>query len=244
MDKVDGNPIIESDIKYQDDLVCILYPEVKKGILVRTNYNQPEGIDSLCKIGLKTGKQLHEEGVEFGRKIYNPYIFFRAPYFSREIDYSTLDTEIFSSYGENQIDSESTIYIRIDPERTYVFSSEIRTRIPTVFFHIDDNHLIMPDELSSIHSKNLIFPTDERYNKLYSPYLNKELEKSKKTLSKYLSIIKDNETKKYTFFDLYTSEKVPMQYNYEYPIDITPIERNSEILVSIPHLTSDYFVLC
>ena len=80
-----GNePILEEDIMYQDDLVCILKPNVKKGILVWSRYKSPEIkknlFDSLkftrnkpvpvgiCSTGLKTGKQLKEEGIEFGRK--------------------------------------------------------------------------------------------------------------------------------------------------------------------------------
>ena len=49
-----GAPIEESDIMYQDDLVCILKPEVKKGIIVLTNYEQPPNTESLCILGLKT----------------------------------------------------------------------------------------------------------------------------------------------------------------------------------------------
>ena len=30
--------ILESDIMYKDNLVCILRPEVKKGIIIRTEY--------------------------------------------------------------------------------------------------------------------------------------------------------------------------------------------------------------
>ena len=58
-----GPPIEPSDILYQDDLVCILRPDVKKGIIVFTNYRQPPGIPSLCELGLKTGQQLRAEGV-------------------------------------------------------------------------------------------------------------------------------------------------------------------------------------
>jgi len=90
---------------YKDDLVCILRPEVKKGIIIWTKYAPSLDI----KLGLKTGKQLYEEGVDFGRTKIHPYIFFRAPYYS---------------YGENKL--ESTAYIRVDPDNTFVFSSEIR----------------------------------------------------------------------------------------------------------------------
>ena len=47
-----------------------------------------------------------------------------------------------------------------------------------------------------------------------------------------------------------SSELIPVSNNgisytsLSYPLVHIPIERNSEILVSIPHLTPDYFVLC
>lgn len=84
---------------YEDDLVCILKPNVKKGIIVWTIHNQPTGIYMLSE-GLKTGQQLHSEGIDFGRTKIHPYIFFRAPYYSNPIDYTSVKTEIESSYGE------------------------------------------------------------------------------------------------------------------------------------------------
>jgi hypothetical protein len=47
-----GEPIEQSDIMYQDDLVCILRPEVKKGIIVWTHFTQPAEMGSLCELGL------------------------------------------------------------------------------------------------------------------------------------------------------------------------------------------------
>jgi hypothetical protein len=216
---VDPEPIVESDIMYQDDLVCILKPEIKKGIIIWTHYTQPSNLESLCVSGLKTGKQLQSEGVEFGRNKIHPYIFFRAPYFSRDINYSTPETEIISSFGENQIGIEPKVFIRVDPNKTFVFSSEIRAKLP------DD------------------------------------IDNSKKTLSTYLEIIAQNAiiypslfplttTKKQAAYDLHTSKLVPISNNginfkkIQYPLDDAPIERNSEILVSIPHLTPDFYVLC
>jgi hypothetical protein len=200
-------------------------------------------MESLCNLGLKTGKQLKEEGIDFGRTKIHPYIFFRAPYISREIDYSTPETEIFSSYGENQIGNEQRVYIRVDPDKTYVFSSEVRVRIPNVQFHNDDGHLINNKKSSRTHSDNIMTFKDERYEELYRGYYNTEIEKSKKTLSEYLSIIKENETSPYKVYNLHSSKKVYITKTV-YPYDDKPIERNSEILVSLPHLTPEYFVLC
>lgn len=211
---------------YQDDLVCILKPEVKKGIVVWTHYTQPEGVPSLCESELKTGKQLHNERINFGRSIVHPYIFFRAPYYSRPIDYDAVDKEIFSSYDE--LDKAGKIFIRVDPDKTYVFSSEIRT------------------EFSPNISHKLKFNSDE-----YKAVMDREVNKSKKTLSEYLLIINNNlqmkrEPETQRAYHLYYSEAkdFSLKYNVDYPFDKKPINKNSEILVSIPHLTNNYFVMC
>lgn len=212
-----GEPIELSDIMYLDDLVCILKPNIKKGIIVWTNYTQLEEMDSICYLGLKTGKQLQSEGINFGRTKIHPYIFFRAPYYSRDIDYTSVEKEIISSYGEGQMGTEPRVFIRVDPDRTFVFSSEIRATKPN------------------------------------------DIEKSKKLLSDYLKIIDENakiyktlfpltKTHKEPMYDLFTSKLIPVSNKtytkISYPLNYAPIERNSEILVSIPHLTPEYFVLC
>ena len=213
-----GEPIEQSDIMYQDDLVCILRPNVKKGIIIWTHFTQPAGMDTLCNLGLKTGKQLQEEGIDFGRSKIHPYVFFRAPYYSRDIDYTSVEREIISSYGEEQIGTEPRVFIRVDPDKTFVFSSEIRTK-------------------------------GEWYGRENVMSLL-----SKKTLSKYLQIINDNmkikeeaiKTDQNIWYNLFTSQAVlfPPHASPRVPFDKQPIERMSEILVSIPHLTPNYFVLC
>lgn len=174
-------------------------------------------MNSLCESGLKTGKQLREEGVNFMRQKIHPYIFFRAPYYSTNIDYSTPETEIISSYGK--IEMGQRVFIRVDPDRTFVFSSEIRTyKYPGWY-----------DKMESI------------------------LAKSKKLLSRYLNTISYNMYLKTTLtpgkklsYDLFSSMAMVVPFNKRptEPYDDAPIERNSEILVSIPYLTPDYFVLC
>ena len=171
-------------------------------------------------MGLKTGKQLATEGIEFGRSKLHPYIFFRAPYYSRDIDYTSIETEINSSYGPGQI-INSRVFIRVDPDNTFVFSSEIRD---TISKHEE-----------WIGKENII------------------INNSKKKLFDYLNIININsQTKKNVkrgekiLYNLFTSKAqiFPDGARMTDPYDNLPIERNSEILVSIPHLTPDYFVLC
>ena len=217
-------PITIEDIMYQDNLVSILRPNVKKGIIILTNYTKSLNKESLCKLGLKTGKQLQAEGIEFGKIIFHPHIFFRAPYFSGDVDYLTPETEIISSFGKELIGEKNKVFIRVDPDKTYVYSSEIRN----IF-----KHSKWRGKLECINSA--------------------PLSKSKKTLSTYLTIIKYNlmieqniERGMKIWYNLYTSYAVllPIRESPSEPFDNNPIHRNSEILVSIPNLTSDYFVLC
>ena len=208
--------ISQADIIYEDSLVCILRPNIKEGVLVFTNYRIPAGID-IRESGIKTGKRLHEEGVEFNRTIIHPYIFFRAPWISNEVDYSTYETEVNSLFGQGHIGIKHRCFIRVDPDKTFVFSSEIRCESP---YHND---------------------------------IDKEVFKSKKTLSEYLRIISCNAklykwtTEKQPAYNLYTSKLILVPNNDNklmYPMSKAPISLNSEILVSLPHLTPEYFVMC
>ncbi|NBP64701.1 MAG: hypothetical protein EBU66_08570 [Bacteroidetes bacterium] len=167
-------------------------------------------------MGLKTGKQLRVEGIDFGRSTIHPHIFFRAPYFSRKIDYTSVESEIISSYGEEEIGIRSRVFIRVDPDNTYVFSSEIRATHPE---HIERTKKTLTDYLNIISENSKIYPT------LFP-----------------LAV-----TKQQPAYHLYTSRLRPVSNGIKYvmyPLNSKPIERNSEILVSRPHLTPDYFVLC
>lgn len=219
--------LFDTDIKYMDDLVTILHPHVKKGLVVMTYFSQPEECASLREVGLKTGLQLMKEGVNFGRSVYHPYIFFKAPYTMPTNDKEwedyqnmTLFEKLNYTYDNllNLISDPNYIAIRIDPSRTSVFSSEIRcTSLP--------KHKTIEGELM----------------------------KSKKTIDEFIKIVRCNkyytkncyEKRQIPVYNLITShaytfdEKVKVQY----PLNTCPIERNSEILVKIPHLTPDYFVV-
>lgn len=217
--------IIDSDIMYRDDLVTILYPNIKKGVLVFHQYSD----DKVIKNGLMTGKFMYENNIKFNRSIYHEYIFFRAPYMNNNIDYSSIENEIVSLYGESMLNNDNfknKIWIRVGIDSSFVFSSEIRC---------------------SYNNLNYYGSQD------YVNCLNKELFKSRKTIKKYLEILHENLNKNVTnknessitMWNLYTSNLhiFPANYSIRYPFNQCPIERNSEILVSIPHLTNKYFVL-
>lgn len=209
--------ILPEDILYEDFDIRILKPDVKKGIIIWTNYVQPPHTENICKSGLKTGFQLKKEGVEFGRSVYHPYIFFRAPYYNNSINYSSIESEIKSSYGD--IDLKNRIFIRVDPDYTYTYSSEIRT-----------------------------------ISEWYGNYEN-YIKNSRKTLTEYLKIIKENSIiesnkprDKQIVYNLFSSTaqlySIKSDFTHGTVLNTAPINRNSEILVRIPHLTPNYFVLC
>ena len=215
-------PIVTEDILFQDADVCILKPHVKKGVLIFTNYSQPEG-KSLCEIGLKSGAQLQREGIDFGRSMIHDYIFFRAPYVSNVSHYESIDTEIESLFGEGA-NTTGKVWIRIDPSNTYVYSSEIRAKFFPPF----------------------MFNSSE-----YLTALEREVRKSRKSMNDYLRILGENELlevqpDKKVLYNLFSSKAVlfgKMAFP-PYPYDSLNINRQSEVLVRVPHLPPSSFVLC
>jgi hypothetical protein len=209
-------PQIMSEIMYKDDDIAILRPNLKKGVLIFTRYTPSSNTEPLCKIGLKTGAQLKKEGIDFGRSVYHPYIFFRAPFYNNLIDYNTIKSEIKSLYGD--IELKDLVFIRVDPDNTYVYSSEILT-IPEYW---------------------------GKYEEV--------IQRSRKTLSEYLHIIQDNyklETNipsdKKILYNLFTSQAELYPKEWTLPkktFNEYPINKHSEVLVRIPHLTPDYFAYC
>ena len=236
-----GGGILDTDIIYQDELVCILKPEIKKGIIIWSKYKQPIKSESICESGLKSGQKLSEENPEYNG-ITHPYIFFRAPYEYNEVDYSNIKTEINSSYGYNFCETDDykdRVYIRVDPYKTYVFSSGIREK----------QELLKNANIASDFYRK----KDKANFELNYNHIMEELNKSKKTLSEYLEIIKENKNKNVdinnTRYNLYTSEKLNKSIGlYEeedlYPETMYSINKESEILVKLPELSKDYFILC
>ena len=106
--------VTQEDILYQDYDVCILKPDVKKGVLIfSVVYDK-----NIFKDGLKTGKQLKKEGIDFGRSMIHNYSFFRAPTFLQPT--------------ENEC-SSLKVWIKVDPKQTFVYSSEIRAKFSPQF---------------------------------------------------------------------------------------------------------------
>ena len=207
-------------VKFEDEFVRILEPDDPRGVLVYTKFQQPADAPSLRETGLKTGAQMRKEGIEFGRIVYHDKIFFRAPFYANEIDYTSPKTEIRSLYGE--IPTDDNIFIRVDPEHTYVYSSEIRAHYYPTRWTGESAH-------TSVEMEN-------------------EVENSRKSMMEYFNVIADNAKtpeKSGDTYHLYSSQKCHWYGKSESPypyIQCPTIHRSSEIYVKIPHLTSDYFV--
>ena len=207
-------------IKYEDTFVRILDPDKPRGVIVYTKFQQPADAPSLRETGLKTGAQMHKEGIEFGRIVYHDKIFFRAPFYANKIDYTSPKTEIKSLYGD--ISTDDKIFIRVDPEHTSVFSSEIRAHY---------------------------YPTRWTGESMYTSIeMENEVDKSRKSMVDYFDVIADNARTNETYDDtyhLYSSQKCnwygAREPRYPY-IQCPAIHRSSEIYVKIPYLTVDYFV--
>lgn len=206
-----------SDILHETDLVTILKPKCKKGILIWHHFSDDIPIKQIKMEGLKSGKYMAERGIEYGRSVKHPYIFFRAPYLcpKRKIDYKNYRTEIKSLYGEDFLKDKyykNIMCIRVDPDKTYVFSSEIRP-------------LFMGEE----QEKEINF--SKKTLTEYFQIIKKQEE------IKYIRGMKP-------LWNMFTGQMEYWPENVEerYPWNSYPINRMSEILVDLPFMKKHYFV--
>jgi hypothetical protein len=212
-----------TDVLHKDALSCIIHPDSKRGVVVFTQYVDPSNAPSIRDVGLKTGQQLQKEGISFDRITAHPYVFFSAPYNNPvNIDYSTVESELLGLYNDMVVNAKNMAFIRVDPDQTYVFSSEIRAE------YIPPHHIASPE---------------------YANAMSVQVDMSKKSLTEYLTII-DNNSKlrppaNYMpdVYNLYSSRKY-YTHNTQYPNNTSPIHYNSEILVALPHIPPEYFVRC
>jgi len=162
------------------------------------------------------------------------YKIFKAPYFSPPValDNLTDNSKILSLYGE--INTEM-VFIRVDPDNTYVFSSMIsRTS------HYQNTYV-----LSSMSSRT------SYENSLYRENL---INNSRKTITEYLKVIKENAefeknvpNDRQIWYNLYSSKSLdfPILHNFhfmpKFPFHKCRINMASEIHVDIS-LIPNYFV--
>ena len=136
----DFTNIKPEDIMFQNKDVSILKPNIPKGILISSRY--PADKYNILQEGLKSGAQLKKENKYCHTKTYYNCIFFRAPYQKpKKLDYSSVELEILNLYSQDtnsrdiQNDNvkklednfmDNRIFIRVDPNKTFVYSSELR----------------------------------------------------------------------------------------------------------------------
>lgn len=115
----------KSDILFQDDDVCILKPTSNRGILVIHATNNKA--TTVCEDGLYSKNELMIRKPELGLTksdsmfpFHSDIIYFRAPYSSDTTNFSTLYPNFYF------IEDQYYVFIRIDPEQTYVYNQEGR----------------------------------------------------------------------------------------------------------------------
>lgn len=203
--------IKKDDVYYQTNDVCILKPEVKKGVLIKHCYGESD-ISFIKMHGLKSGSRSQADRVDVGRTVTHRSIFFCAPYmYTPQIDRSSIENEIIASYGDI---GKKCIYLRVDPANTQVFSSEIRTNYISY---------VSPETRTSIELSRI----------------ETEIKNSRKLMTEYFEIIEQNsnliqpQAGYVPMWHLFSSRKqwFPPTMNPGYPWNGSAIERNSEVLI-------------
>lgn len=122
-----------SEILFQNNDICILRPDSKKGILVFTASNSP----NICKEGLFSYRELRSRHPELGLRNrtssfkdldpdHDDLIYFRAPY---SADITSFEPSFNGEPADsllNEYGSKGVAVIRVDPEKTNVYYSEAR----------------------------------------------------------------------------------------------------------------------
>lgn len=212
--------IVSDDILYKDDYICILKPNVKKGVLIVTRF-YVDGPTNVCKQGLKTGQHLQKQGKTVRKHAGKALdkIFFKAPYLPLQIaQYPTIQQQLRASYGDRFLLQPKMAVLRVDPDQTFVFSSEIRTT-----GQYWDNPRII----------NASKKTLTKYYDILRKNNQQKIQNEKQSGKKIV-------------YNMHSSQIkfVPLRYNMNYPFSEHDIASNSEILIQTPVLGPEHFVWC
>lgn len=214
-----------SDVLFQDADICILRPDSKRGVLVFTRT-----VPAACKDGLRS---YAAQGLPARRENADPdhdkLIYFRAPYRSDtssfEASYGT-SAKALSAPSEWNEEGTTIVVIRIDPEKTFVYSSDTRTwlrhedvlksRIPfTEYLKRIRGHAEMPP-----YNRKLGYPVWSNivtYQKEYRP-------SARKVTDRIGSPVYRNARQHW--------------------VEGESVERDSEVVAKIPHIPPTWFVKC
>jgi hypothetical protein len=205
----------KSDILIETEFACILKPQAKKGVIIWHRYGNAEDITTIRKEGLKSGLYMSQEGIDFGRSVQHPYIFFRAPFLCpKKINYKNYRTELKSLYGDIIGDKYYKYIkcIRVDPDKTYVFSSEIRA----AFYG--------KEQIAEINKSKRTLTEYFQMIKTYKGYT------CKNGMKPLWNLISGN------------MDYFPIRYQEQYPWNEYPLNKMSEILVDLPYMKNHFFV--
>jgi hypothetical protein len=90
--------ITDDDIIYQDNKIAILHNTCSKGVIIGSH-------TTLKKVG---------------------FLHFDIPFYARKINYTSPIREICSLYGFMWLFQKKRIFIRVDPEKTYIDFTNIK----------------------------------------------------------------------------------------------------------------------
>ena len=225
---------------FQDNNICILHPQCPHGILIRTRIPL-DMIDTVRRDGLKSGARLRSEGVEVRMFNWN-CVFFQAPCSYVEpmhSDYSHTNdrAQVEEAYGGGSCDRPDYVYIRVDPEFTSVFSSEINAA-----FRSD----LIPGRPTTLKHQSF-------YNSAAMEWLMRIRDCSRKSLAQYLTIIRNNAMfmedrvgipqPKFQW-NLYSSkvEEASDMQRILYPCDPHDVSQNSEVIINLEVIPPEWWV--
>jgi len=221
-----------SDILFQNDDVCVLKPDSPRGILIfsrvrlnKSKYKTDEEFEkarhNICSEGLYSHNELRTQKPELGltpRATHDDHdnlIFFRAPFTP---DITTFESAYeCSAPSDLNFENEThiiTVLLRIDPERTFVYSSEIRAVKPE---SIKGSRKPMMEYLAQIAK-------------------NKQIQRPKINPFNYKMV-----ANLLTYEQSYRLNSVKSVFPYK---EYFPINRNTEVVIKIPHIPGDWLHSC
>jgi hypothetical protein len=217
------------DVLFENKDVCILNPKLERGIVVFSLSDS----ENICSEGILSYNKLKETHPRLNLPDrtavhidpdHNDLIFFRAPYNS---DTSTFE----NSYGVNSpidLKKKNIALIRIDPEKTQVYSSAVRARPYATNNHLQATRISMYDYLDIIKQNE-----DEHHTSFRANILTYKKEFFRKD---------ENEQGD---FKMYDDDDDDFDNKHMDPwITDFPIERMAEVVVKLPIIRKEWLVAC
>jgi hypothetical protein len=212
------------DVLFEDMDICILRPDSKRGVLIFTNAKTP----AVCKEGLKTHEALGRAPRKMTDPDHDKLIYFRAPYrpdvSSFEASYgNTVEAMAAPMFGGG---GTTIVVLRIDPEKTFVYSSEARIKLPYAQFL--QTRIPFTDYLKRIagHAE--------------MPYSNA---KGEVVWGNILTYAKEYRPSMGGRMGFHTD---PFRQPSSATVweEGTPVERMAEVVAKLPHIPPTWFVEC